>query len=273
MELLAPPRWRCVDFISDLHLQASDTKTFETLTYYLNHTTADAVFILGDLFEVWVGDDTLATDSCFERRCADLLHAAGPKLDLYLMHGNRDFLMGASLMQASHATLLEDPTVLVFAGQRWLLSHGDAWCLDDTQYMQFRAQVRHPGWQAQFLQKPLAQRVELARGMRAQSETRKRSAASYTDLDAVSVNALLESAQAHHMIHGHTHRPARHVMDAGRERLVLSDWDLMAIPPRAEVLRLRLLGETSGTNCTYTVERLPPIMAAGARPATPKPVG
>ena len=273
MELLAPTRWHCVDFISDLHLQASDTKTFETLSYYLNHTAADAVFILGDLFEVWVGDDALATDGGFERRCADLLHSTGLKLDLYIMHGNRDFLMGASLMQACHATLLKDPTVLVFAGQRWLLGHGDAWCLADTQYMQFRAQVRHPDWQTQFLQKPLTERVGLARGMRAQSEARKRTTANYADVDAATANALLESAQAHHMIHGHTHRPARHVVDASRERLVLSDWDLMAVPPRAEVLRLRRLEDTAGGSGSYSVERLPPTMAAGGRPITPKPAG
>ena len=271
MELLAPPRWSCVDFISDLHLQASDTKTFQTLSHYLNHTIADAVFILGDLFEVWVGDDALVLEGSFERRCVDLLHTAGLKLDLHIMQGNRDFLMGTSLMKACHATLLEDPSVLVFASQRWLLTHGDAWCLEDTQYMQFRAQVRHPDWQTQFLQKPLAERVELARGMRTQSEARKRTAANYADVDAATANALLVSAQAHHMVHGHTHRPARHSMLADRERLVLSDWDLMAVPPRAEVLRLRQSGQTPGNSCSYTVERLPPTMATGVRPTRPKP--
>jgi UDP-2,3-diacylglucosamine hydrolase len=260
MELHAPSRWRCIDIISDLHLQESDSATFEAWRHYLEHTAADAVFILGDLFEVWVGDDVLTLTTGFEHRCAEVLRSAANRLDLFIMHGNRDFLMGPALMQACSATLLEDPAVLAFAGQRWLLTHGDALCLDDTAYMRFRAEVRSTPWQRDFLAKPLPQRLALARGMRTQSEALKHSDTVYADVDSAAANALLHANAADHMIHGHTHRPGKHALDAGRERLVLSDWDLRAQPPRAEVLRLR----ANATGHASTVERLPPAMAGGA---------
>lgn len=259
MELHAPSRWRCIDIISDLHLQESDSQTFEAWRHYLEHTVADAVFILGDLFEVWVGDDVLAQAAGFEQRCTHVLRSAASRLDVYIMHGNRDFLMGPALMQACAATLLEDPTVLAFAGQHWLLTHGDALCLDDTDYMQFRAVVRSAAWQSDFLAKPLPERLALARGMRTQSEALKRSDTVYADVDCAAANALLQATAADHMIHGHTHRPGQHRLDAARERLVLSDWDLHAHPPRAEVLRLRC----DTAHRTSTLERLPPAMAGG----------
>lgn len=254
MELLAPSRWACVDFISDLHLQASEALTFQAWRHYLLHTTADAVFILGDLFEVWVGDDVLLSPhGAFEQQCADVLRTAAAKRDIYIVCGNRDFLMGAALMAACGCTLLEEPCTLAFGNQRWLLVHGDAQCLDDTAYMQFRSLVRTPAWQREFLAKPLAERIAIARGIRNQSEAQKRSeTTTYADVDHPAANQMLDAARAQHMVHGHTHRPAKHALGAGRERLVLSDWDLAAQPPRAEVLRLRLPG---------TVERIPPSMA------------
>lgn len=259
MEIVAPSRWSCIDFISDLHLQPSDPRTFAVWSSYLQSTSADAVFILGDLFEVWVGDDILSVSAGFEAQCAQVLRAAAQHADLFITCGNRDFLMGPALMEACNATLLEDPAVLSFAGERWLLTHGDAMCLDDLDYMQFRRQVRSPQWQQDFLDKPLAERMALARAMRAQSEARKRSGRDYVDVNSDAADALLRSLRADHMIHGHTHRPARHPMDGGRERLVLSDWDLGAMPTRAEVLRLRRFG--AGASESFTVERIPPVMA------------
>jgi UDP-2,3-diacylglucosamine hydrolase len=262
MELLAPSRWACVDFISDLHLQVSDAPTFEAWRNYLLHTSADAVFILGDLFEVWVGDDLLlSSEGAFEQQCADVLRTAAIARDIYILHGNRDFLMGSALMAACGCTLLPEPCVLTFAEQRWLLVHGDAECLDDTDYMQFRAQVRTPEWQHDFLAKPLAERIAIARGIRSQSEARKRSDTVYADVDFAAANALLDAGRAQRLIHGHTHRPARHDLGAGRERLVLSDWDLGDQPPRAEVLRLSLSATKS-----FTLERIPPSMAVGKHP-------
>jgi UDP-2,3-diacylglucosamine hydrolase len=126
--------------------------------------------------------------------------------------------------------------------------------------MQFRAQVRSTEWQTQFLAKPLAERMAIAQSLRAQSEARKRSGTVvYADVDFVAANALLQAHGAGHMVHGHTHKPATHPLGSGRERLVLSDWDLDARPPRADVLRLRRRAE--GARSTFTLERIPPSMA------------
>ncbi len=263
MELIAPSRWTCVDFISDLHLQASEASTFQAWSDYLLNTAADAVFILGDLFEVWVGDDVLLVDASFAQQCADVLRGAAARKSIYIMRGNRDFLMGAALMTACGCTLLEDPSVLAFANQRWLLAHGDAQCLDDTDYMRFRAQVRTPEWQRDFLDRPLKERLALARDLRTQSEARKRNDRVFADVDFQAANDLLNMLQADHMVHGHTHRPAKHALGLGRERLVLSDWDMGARPPRAEVMRLRLAVANSATD-SFTIERIPPSMAVAS---------
>lgn len=246
-ELNAPQDWRTVDFISDLHLHASEPATFAAWQHYMQTTPADAVFILGDLFEVWVGDDAVNDDvsvtaASFEGRCAHLLGETAGRLPVYFMHGNRDFLVGQGLMDLCNAALLADPTVLVFNRHRWLLSHGDALCLDDADYMAFREQVRSVQWQQAFLAKPLAERQDIARGLRAQSEARKASGATYADLDTAATRAWLQAAHAQTLIHGHTHKPAVHDLGGGMNRVVLSDWDLAAAPPRAEVLRLSAHG-------------------------------
>ena len=235
--LQAPAHWRRLDFISDLHLQANEPATFNAWQHFIQTTQADAVFILGDLFEVWVGDDVLNTPG-FEARCAQILKAASQRLSIFLLHGNRDFLLGSAFAQAGGLTLLHDPSVLYFAGQRWLLSHGDALCLEDTDYLQFRAQVRSPEWQKNFLSLPLAQRQQMAQDMRRQSEAHKRSGKPYADVDLAMACNWLHEAQASTLIHGHTHKPADHQMTAGMRRIVLSDWDATASPVRAEVLRL-----------------------------------
>lgn len=249
-ELLAPPSWRTVDFISDLHLQASEPATFAAWQHYLESTPADAVFILGDLFEVWVGDDAIGGDlhspaAGFDARCAQVMGEAAGRLALFFMHGNRDFLVGQGLMDLCNATLLQDPTVLVFpadARRRWLLSHGDALCLGDTDYMQFRSQVRTAEWQRTFLARPLAERQAIARGLREQSEARKKSGVQYADVDTEAARQWLQAAGSHTLIHGHTHKPAVHDLGGGYSRVVLSDWDLAAPVPRAEVLRLTSAG-------------------------------
>ena len=246
-ELLASPSWRTVDFISDLHLQAAEPGTFAAWQHYLQSTPADAVFILGDLFEVWVGDDAVSADlsapnASFEDRCARLLGQTANRLALFFMHGNRDFLIGQRLMDLCNTRLLADPSVLLFAGQRWLLSHGDALCLGDVDYLQFRQQVRSAAWQQAFLAKPLPERQAIARALRQQSEARKRSATVYADVDAPAARQWLQAAQARTLIHGHTHKPAEHDLGQGFARVVLSDWDAQATPPRAEVLRLSASG-------------------------------
>lgn len=255
----APLEWRVVDFISDLHLQAVEPQTFAAWKSYLEHTSADAVFILGDLFEVWVGDDAAANAAAiaafdaagghpsFEAACASVLKQASARLPLYFMHGNRDFLVGKAFCEATGVALLEDPCVFEFGGAHWVLSHGDALCLADVDYQIFRKTVRSPTWQAEFLAKPLYERRGIARELRAQSEARKKSAAAYADADESATLQLLAKAASSHLIHGHTHRPATHTMPGGLQRHVLSDWDLAAVPARAQVFRLSLNAAGSAT--------------------------
>ncbi len=247
--VLAPPvlqadaSWQRIDFISDLHLSADAPRTAQAWASYLRDTPADAVFILGDLFEVWVGDDSRFEG--FEAECAQVLRDASAKRDLAFMVGNRDFLVGAELLQACGVTALADPTVLSAFGQRVLLSHGDELCLADTEYQKFRAMVRSPAWQQQFLAQPLAARREYARQVREQSEARKRSHASpeeWADVDLPEAQRWLRAASSTTLVHGHTHRPASQPIGGGCERHVLSDWELDHAPHRAEVLRFTLSG-------------------------------
>ena len=271
--LVAPPAWRAIDFISDLHLQASDPLTFSAWQAYMATTSADAVFILGDLFEVWVGDEPaceIAVDeravgerafgrgdgadsdadadadadaeAAFARRCATVLRQTALRVPVFFMHGNRDFLVGPALMAHCGCTLLDDPTVLIFGTQRWLLSHGDALCLADTEYLKSRAILRSEEWQQPFLALPLAQRRASARDIRNRSEAHQQSLKSWADVDTDAAIAALRNAGARTMIHGHTHRPADHWLAPGLQRMVLSDWDMAARPPRAQVLRLSLDG-------------------------------
>ncbi|MES2786498.1 MAG: UDP-2,3-diacylglucosamine diphosphatase [Pseudomonadota bacterium] len=236
-ELAAPASWRTIDFISDLHLEASDAATFAAWSRYMQETPADAVFILGDLFEVWVGDDAVH-HSAFLADCAHVLRQCATHAAVYFMHGNRDFLVGRTFLGESSTALLADPTVLSFAGDRWLLSHGDALCLADVDYLRFREQVRSPQWQQAFLARPLAEREATGRALRKQSEERKRSGEPYADVDTAAASDWLSAANAATLIHGHTHRPADHSLPGGRTRTVLSDWDAKVAPPRMEVLRL-----------------------------------
>jgi UDP-2,3-diacylglucosamine hydrolase len=245
-ELQAPAPWGTVDFISDLHLTADEPATFAAWQHYLETPPADAVFILGDLFEVWVGDDVVSPgfsqEVSFEDSCVQTMAAATGRLALFFMHGNRDFLVGQRLMDLSHTTLLADPTVLSFANQRFLLSHGDALCLADTDYLQFRQQVRSSVWQEVFLAKPLSERQSIARGLRSQSELRKQQGQTYADVDTDAAKQWLTAADASTLIHGHTHQPKHHELGDDQRRVVLSDWDAAATPPRAEVLRLTQSG-------------------------------
>jgi UDP-2,3-diacylglucosamine hydrolase len=258
-ELQAPAHWQVVDFISDLHLQSTEPATAQAWRDYLAATPAQAVFLLGDLFEVWVGDDGPEgddEDAAFERQCLAHLKRTSERCALYVMHGNRDFLFGASAAQRAGCKLMDDPTVLIWGEERWLLSHGDALCLDDQAYQAFRAQVRAPTWQEKFLSQPLVARRQFARGVRAQSEARKRTEPGYSDVDATMVQTWLQQSQAHTLIHGHTHQPADHTLAQGAMRRVLSDWDCDATPPRAEVLRLSFAPLRS-SNARATVQRLP----------------
>lgn len=238
--LTAPAHWQQVDLLSDLHLGPDTPGTLARLERHLAETPAQAVLLLGDIFEVWVGDD--ARHEPFEAGVVRLLHTASKRLDLFFMRGNRDFLVGAELLADAGMTDLPDPCLLEAFGQGWLLVHGDAQCLDDTAYQAFRRQVRSPEWQAQLLTQPLADRQALGRQMREASRAAQARQLMATDLDAEACRAVLREAGATTLIHGHTHRPALHDLGEGLQRVVLSDWDLDAQPPRGDVIRLSATG-------------------------------
>lgn len=248
----APPHWRAIDFVSDLHLAPALPRTVQAFTQWLAHTDADAVCLLGDLFELWVGDDSRGQD--FERSIVDALAAGARRRPQWLMVGNRDFLIGDEMRRDCGLQPLPDPSCLHAWGRRWLLSHGDALCLSDRDYQEFRREVRDPAWQRGFLARPLAERLDAARRMREASQARRRGAVEgLGDLDADACRACLQAAGASTLVHGHTHRPARHDLGDGLDRWVLSDWDLDGDePPRAEVLRLHADG---------TLVRLSPAQA------------
>lgn len=248
-ELVAPAHWRAIDFISDLHLSAAMPATHAAWRDYLAHTCADAVVMLGDLFELWVGDD--ARVQPFEQVCVQTLTHAARDKSLFFMAGNRDFLLGPAMLAASGLQGLSDPTALSAFGKRALLSHGDALCLDDTPYQAFRQLVRGADWQRDFLDKPLPQRLRVASEIRAHSASRRQfDGAANADVDQASAMAWLQRTGAADFIHGHTHRPGSEALDSTHMRHVLSDWDLDQ-HERAEVLRWSAAG----------LQRLPPERA------------
>lgn len=235
-ELTAPPNWGVIDFLSDLHLAPELPATLTALRRHLQASPADAFILLGDIFEVWIGDDARFHD--FEAECLALLRATDRPL--FFMAGNRDFLLGEAMARDAGLSLLADPCVLQAFGRRLLLSHGDALCLADADYQRFRAQVRGADWQREFLARPLAERRALARQMRDASRAAQRGLdpMSWADVDATAAADWLRRARCQVLLHGHTHRPAVHELGDGLQRWVLSDWDLDASVPRADVLRL-----------------------------------
>jgi UDP-2,3-diacylglucosamine hydrolase len=240
-EVRIPTTWQCIDLISDLHLAEDTPATFEAWAAHLLNTPADAVLILGDLFEVWVGDDS--RHAGFEARCAEVLETASATRTIAFMPGNRDFLVGGDMLKACGVMALPDPTVLVGFGERLMVSHGDALCIGDADYQAFRRQVRGSEWQAAFLARPLPERRALARQIRAQSEQRKvaQSAQDWVDIDSASAVQWMHEAGTPTLVHGHTHRPGSEPLAPGFIRHVLSDWDLDHAH-RAEVLRWRRSG-------------------------------
>lgn len=231
-------------FISDLHLSSAHPHSAELFLRFARHTApqAEALYILGDLFEYWAGDDDL--DDAFHRLICDTLrslHAHGTRI--YIMHGNRDFLMSAQLAATCHATLLPDPTLLDLYGTATLLTHGDALCTDDAAYQQFRRMVRSEDWRTQFLALPLPQRKAQIEQLRAQSEQSKRVKA--MDIMDASCDAVIDLLRRHHyprLIHGHTHRPAKHLHQVDGhncERWVLGDWDSKASALRCDSSGIR----------------------------------
>lgn len=216
-------------FISDLHLEESRpqiTKAF--LRFLFNQAAhADALYILGDLFEAWIGDDD---DSEYIQHIKEaLLRYSESGVPTYFIHGNRDFLIGEKFAEQTGMILLDETTVVNLYDEPVLLMHGDTLCTRDTEYMAFREQVRSPQWQGQMLQQPLAVRRQLAEKLR--SESRSMSASKAEDIMDVTpeqVTLVMEEEKVQKLIHGHTHRPNRHSLTINNkpaERIVLGDWE------------------------------------------------
>ena len=216
-------------FISDLHLCASQplsTQLFVQLTRDIA-PKADALYILGDLFEYWAGDDDL--NAPFHQQVIAAIRALSKNgTPVYIMHGNRDFLMDEQLAQACHATLLQDPALIDLYGTPTLLTHGDALCTDDREYQAFRQQVRQPAWRNNFLAQPLTQRKAQIEQLRKMSEDQKQTKS--MEIMDVNLAAVAELFRVHHyprLIHGHTHRQKHHLHEVdGKtcDRWVLGDW-------------------------------------------------
>ena len=216
-------------FISDLHLKPEAPRLCRILVEWLAGpaTAADALYVLGDLFEAWPGDDDAADP--FNAPVIDAFRALSERgIPVYFQHGNRDFLLGAEFARATGGSLLAEELVVDLHGIPTLLMHGDQLCTDDVAYQQFRARVRDPAWQQALLQQPLATRKHLARQLREGSDLAK--SGKSMDIMDVNTGAVAAAFRRHHatrLIHGHTHRPARHVHAVdGRdcERIVLADW-------------------------------------------------
>ena len=190
------------------------------------------LYLLGDLFEYWAGDDDIPTP--VNRQIVDAIQQVSKTgVEVFWIAGNRDFLVGERFADAAGLTLLPDPHVLTIAGRPIVLTHGDAQCTDDAGYMTFRAQVRNREWQHEFLALPLAQRKKLIEGMRVESQNAQRGKSyEIMDVNQGAIAALFDSSGVPTMIHGPTHRPARHDHGNGRTRSVLSDWDCDTETPR-----------------------------------------
>ncbi len=217
---------RPILFISDLHLDPSRPALTELFLRFLHEQRdqAEALYILGDLFEAWIGDDAVGPDE----PVIAALQAFSAQVPTYFMHGNRDFLIGERFAELTGIALLADPTVIDLHGVPTLLMHGDSLCTDDVQYQQFRQMVRNPEWQAFFLAKTIPERLEMARMARSESGARNQQLDDYLmDVNQQTVEAEMQRHGITRLIHGHTHRPAIHHFELdGRThtRVVLGDW-------------------------------------------------
>lgn len=231
-------------FVSDLHLDAASPEIARQFHAFLEGEarSAEALYILGDLFEAWVGDDDPSEAGAFVAdRLRALVEAGVP---VSFIRGNRDFLLGDDYARRAGMAILPDPAVVMLHGKPVLLMHGDLLCTDDSAYQQFRAQTRDPAWQAQFLAQPLPARIAFAQQARAASRAHQSGLQSQgtmeviTDVAPATVEATLRRHGVDTLIHGHTHRPAVHD-EAGGRRIVLGDWY-----EQGSVLRVDAAGAT-----------------------------
>ncbi len=246
--------------IADLHLARSDKRTLALLDAFLERAAnAGAVYILGDLFDYWIGDDQPLDPAIAERlaRFADL------DAPVRFLPGNRDFLVGSELLDRLGAKAIAEQTVIERQGRRLLLLHGDELCIDDTAYQAMRAQLRDPGFIRDFLGRSLEERIAIAEDLRQKSRTESSSKADdIMDVNAAAVEEMLERTQTDCLIHGHTHRPAIHRLADGRCRVVTGDWGESGWLVSLDDHGLRL--ERFTPEASEVVDRLEwPLAAAG----------
>lgn len=216
-------------FISDLHLCPTRPAATELFLSFLAGpaTQADALYILGDLFEYWAGDDHLG-NSFNGRVCAAIEVVANLGIPIFFLAGNRDFLVGEDFARSCGASLLTEPLIRDIAGKSTLLLHGDTLCTDDVDYQNFRTMVRAPQWRSDFLSRPLAERISVIEGLRQRSTVEKQhKSMALMDTNNHAVAAAFREHGVTRMIHGHTHRLARHehsVDGKTCQRWVLGDW-------------------------------------------------
>ncbi|NJN46938.1 MAG: UDP-2,3-diacylglucosamine diphosphatase [Candidatus Competibacteraceae bacterium] len=215
-------------FISDLHLDSRRPSIVDLFLDFLQRQApeAEALYILGDLFEVWIGDDDDAELGSTVAQALQNLTQQG--VPVYLLHGNRDFLIGQQFAAASGVQLLPETLVIDLYGTPTLLMHGDTLCTDDVKYQAFRAQVRSSRWQSQMLSRPLEERRLLGRQLREESQQATADKPpEITDVNPQAVIAIMRALQVYQLIHGHTHRPAVHSLEIDQQpacRMVLGDW-------------------------------------------------
>lgn len=224
------PVMKPVLFISDLHLDNERPEIVHLFLRFLQEraTQAEALYILGDFFEAWIGDDAVPEDHPV---IAALRAFTATGVPLYVMRGNRDFLLGERFEEMTGARLLPDPTVITLGNEPVLLMHGDSLCIDDTEYQQFRAMVHNPQWQAMFLAKSIEERLQMARQARQESTSRNsqlmESQESIMDVNQGAVEQTMREHGVQRLIHGHTHRPNVHALTVDGQpatRIVLGDW-------------------------------------------------
>ena len=221
---------RPIFFISDLHLCAERPNITRLFERFIEETASAAasLYILGDLFEYWIGDDQLDIDPLARNIVVQLADLATKGTKIFFMHGNRDFLLGERFAHAANLEILADPTIVNIGAVPVLLMHGDTLCTDDVAYQSFRTQVRSPAWQQAILAKPIAERVTLAQSLRSQSDIEKSMKAdAIMDVNPDAVSDIFRSYGFPMLVHGHTHRPARHEHTVdGHDcvRWVLQDW-------------------------------------------------
>jgi UDP-2,3-diacylglucosamine hydrolase len=215
-------------FVSDVHLDAAAPQATEQFLAFLRAeaTAAEALYILGDLFEAWVGDDDEEPNN--ERVCQALRALTAGGVACFALHGNRDFLLGAGFCERSGCRLLPDPVIAQLEGERVLVTHGDALCTDDHPYQELRSIVRQSVWQQRFLALPLSAREQLADELRAGSRRHTSRTVPYImDVNPQAVTAAFRAAGVRRMVHGHTHRPGVHDLEIDGERaqrIVLGAW-------------------------------------------------